>query len=138
MVIATMSIAVEAGIAKIYAVAPEIDYFCYQLSPDSFSFHSIKKMFSFPLFSFIRSSFFLKSIQPFVIYVNTHHPWVVVLDFLCICNYYVFSIDRTSSHTSLPKDEYLLYERAEYIKQWVNLTIFTCLLFPAGLCSAWE
>jgi hypothetical protein len=35
MVIATMSIAVEAGIAKICTAAPEIDCFCYQLSPDS-------------------------------------------------------------------------------------------------------
>lgn len=49
MVIATMSIAVEAGIAKIYTAAPEIDYFCHQLSPDSFSFHKHRKIFSFPL-----------------------------------------------------------------------------------------
>jgi len=49
MVITTMSIAIEAGIAKIYTAAPEIDYFCYQLSPDSFSFHHIKRIFSFPL-----------------------------------------------------------------------------------------
>jgi len=47
MVIATMSIAVEAGIAKIYTAAPEIDYFCYQLSPDSFSFDNIEKYFLF-------------------------------------------------------------------------------------------
>ena len=49
MVVATMSIAVEASIAKIYAAAPEIDYFCHQLSPDSFSFHNTKNIFSFPL-----------------------------------------------------------------------------------------
>lgn len=40
---ATMSVAVEAGIAKIRIAAPEIDYLYYQLSPDSFGTHNIEK-----------------------------------------------------------------------------------------------
>jgi len=60
MMIATMSIAVEAGIAKIYTAAPEIDYFCYQLSPDSFNFHNIEKY----SFSFTNNSFSRKTYSP--------------------------------------------------------------------------
>ena len=49
MFIATMSIAIEASIAKICAAAPEIDYLHHQLSPDSLSLHNIRNIFSFPL-----------------------------------------------------------------------------------------
>jgi len=85
MVIATMSIAVEAGIAKIYTAAPEIDYFCYQLSPDSFSFHNIEKYF----FSFTDNFFSLKSIQLLVVYVNT-------TEFFCIVGEIIWSTEGHS------------------------------------------
>lgn len=86
---AAMSIAIDAAIAKICTTARKVDYPCYELSPDSFSFYNIKKYF-----------LFLVGIYGGISYL---------LDFQFTSDYYGVLIAGISSRANPLKDKYLLY-----------------------------